>query len=582
MPRAHYHQGSDVKKLRKAALDVLGPSVTEDDLSTILPPKADVQMVKMSNKALVFTVKDQPLFFDPHGRGQVFPTVYTLWAFPNAIKSLLTFSEVSPKVLGGADLMLPGVIAPPEGLPEFDAGEIMVLRIPDNPHPFAVGEMETDSASATASGMKGRGLKVLHHFPDPVWAMGDKSMPCDAFRPERIFPLGTEIQAPASVAPKEKAAPPTAEVAAMGIGDGGGIDSGKTGGMPPIDVSTPAGMDAMFERCFMAGMRDKLADSDLPMRCELFYANCVLPSRPEDVTLDLKKSSFKKQAKLFSVMEKKGLIKCKAIHKQDNIISVNREHKLFLEYCAAVDLAEIATRVDAPGGAAAADGGASTSGGVSGGAKFEITNVYRASTMYRPIFGEKAVGNKDRLYTQQECSEALMEYCTLQKLLKEEGSTAGPDSVVVLDTLLGKELFNKKEAEGPGTEMLLRLVLPRLIKKLQLHTKVCVERPGEERKETILKRNLHPIRVLAEDRHAGRKFITKVSGLEDFCIDPKDFSSTLQRAFSTSCALEKLPGKQETGMEISIQGNVLKELVGILRNDWGIPDKFIEVEDKTK
>ena len=48
----------------------------------------------------------------------------------------------------------------------------------------------------------------------------------------------------------------------------------------------------------------------------------------------------------------------------------------------------------------------------------------------------------------------------------------GPESVVTLDTLLGKELFNKKEAEGPGTEMLLRLVLPRLMKKLQLHTKV--------------------------------------------------------------------------------------------------------------
>jgi len=46
--------------------------------------------------------------------------------------------------------------------------------------------------------------------------------------------------------------------------------------------------------------------------------------------------------------------------------------------------------------------------------------------------------------------------------------------VVVLDMLLGKELFNKKEAEGPGTEMLLRLVLPRLVKKLQLHTKVRV------------------------------------------------------------------------------------------------------------
>jgi hypothetical protein len=41
-------------------------------------------------------------------------------------------------------------------------------------------------------------------------------------------------------------------------------------------------------------------------------------------------------------------------------------------------------------------------------------------------------------------------------------------------------------------------VLPRLIKKLQLHTKVRVERPGAPPEETILKRNVRPIHVQAE------------------------------------------------------------------------------------
>jgi predicted ribosome-associated RNA-binding protein Tma20 len=63
--------GSDVKKLRKEVLAVLGPSVSEEDLNTILAPKAEVMLVKMSNKAVVFTVNGQPLFFDPHGRGGV-------------------------------------------------------------------------------------------------------------------------------------------------------------------------------------------------------------------------------------------------------------------------------------------------------------------------------------------------------------------------------------------------------------------------------------------------------------------------------------------------------------------------------
>jgi translation initiation factor 2D len=402
-PRRPYQRGSDVKKLRKSALEVLGPSVSEEDLNAILPSKADVQLVKMSNKAIVFTVANQPLFFDPDGKGHVFPTVYTLWAFPAAVKSLLTFSEVSPKVLGGADLMLPGVIVPPAGMPEFAADEMMVLRIPENPYPFAVGEMQVDSATATGSGMKGRGLKVLHHFPDPLWAMGDKSLPCDAFRPERVFPLGADLNAStvsssaaaaaaaaaataaaaaATAAATAKAAaaeaaaaatPPTAEVAAMGIRG----DSGGGGGLTPIDVSSPAGMDAMFERCFMAAL-DKLTDAELPVRCELFYAN-VLSSRPDDVTLDLKKSTFKKQAKIFSVMEKRGLITCKAIHKQDNVVSVNRDNKVFLEYCAASEAAGgggTSSTEEGGGG-----GGAIKSGGAANSATFDISNVYRASTV---------------------------------------------------------------------------------------------------------------------------------------------------------------------------------------------------------
>jgi hypothetical protein len=34
-------------------------------------------------------------------------------------------------------------------------------------------------------------------------------------------------------------------------------------------------------------------------------------------------------------------------------------------------------------------------------------------------------------------------------------------------------------------------------------------------------------------------------------------------------------------VEIGIQGNVLRELLTVLKRDWGIPGKFLEVEDKT-
>ena len=149
-----------------------------------------------------------------------------------------------------------------------------------------------------------------------------------------------------------------------------------------------------------------------------------------------------------------------------------------------------------------------------------------------------------------------------------------------LDTLLGKELFGKKEAEGPGSLLAARLVLPRLLKKLQKHVAVSVTR-GAETSTVVLKRALRPIKVRV-DRRGGRKHVTSVSGLEDFAVDPDAFASAAQKSFSAATSSARLPGNAETGVEISIQGNVLRELVHALRVEWGIPGKYIETEDKSK
>lgn len=45
-------------------------------------------------------------------------------------------------MLGGADLFLQGVLAPPGGLPDFLAGSPRSLSVPGNPIPFAGGVMQ--------------------------------------------------------------------------------------------------------------------------------------------------------------------------------------------------------------------------------------------------------------------------------------------------------------------------------------------------------------------------------------------------------------------------------------------------------
>ena len=206
---------SDAKKLRKAAAETMGVDETLLESSGLMPPKSDVVVGKLNN-AKVYCVNDQPLFFDPNGKGgRILPTVYTLWAIPEAMpRGIVTYSEVSPKVLGGADLMLPGFITSDEGFDgdgetsqwaetSFAAGDVLALRARGNPHAFAIGEMAVSKAEAEACGMKGRGLKVMHHYPDALWAMGDKSAPGESFRPERVFRVARHSSPVPDEAPRE-------------------------------------------------------------------------------------------------------------------------------------------------------------------------------------------------------------------------------------------------------------------------------------------------------------------------------------------------------------------------------------------
>ena len=50
----------------------------------------------------------------------------------------------------------------------------------------------------------------------------------------------------------------------------------------------------------------------------------------------------------------------------------------------------------------------------------------------------------------------------------------------------------------------------------------------------------------------------------------------------TSSSVQKLPGKNVTGKEISLQGDVLKELAAFLTDAYGIDAQYISAVSKAK
>lgn len=91
--------GKDVKTLKKS-IQLQFPDLEEDEVALLFPAKAEVALLKLSNRATAYTTNaGSPLFFDPSGRGELLvPTVYALWLCPHLLPPLFTYSEVSPKV----------------------------------------------------------------------------------------------------------------------------------------------------------------------------------------------------------------------------------------------------------------------------------------------------------------------------------------------------------------------------------------------------------------------------------------------------------------------------------------------------
>ena len=408
--------------------------------------------------------------------------------------------------------------------------------------------------------------------------MGDRCTPDPSFTLERVFPIGATLPegvTPASAAVQAPPAAPVAvvaeAVAALSLAPEPAppAAAGAAESEPVPDTSTPEGMDAMLDWCLLRGLVDKVPDSELPIKCEELYSKVLLPARPAGTTVDIKKSGYKKLAKLYSVWEKKGLLTVKAVHKIDNIVAVNRQHAA---YVAAAALAS----------AAAASAGASASAVESAAAPasalIEVDTLYRSSSSLRPIFGDLLSSNKDRLLSEAEISAALRKYGVANGLCPE-----GSDGKLVLDDVLCSGMYGKKEVEVSGTAVPFDDLLARLLSKMSLFTRLRITRAGSAVPEEVLQKNaIKNIRITAEDRHAGRKHVTRVVGVEAFAIDPEELSSRIQKGYNTSCSVAALPGKNETGKEVAAQGNLLAEVADMMRKTYGIPESYLEVVSKLK
>ncbi|ESQ28066.1 hypothetical protein EUTSA_v10018306mg [Eutrema salsugineum] len=587
--------GADRKKLRRTVLNRFS-LLTDELLDAILPPKVEITVSKFQNRVLVYSIEGGcPMFFDIDGRGnEIFPTVFALWEAPEMLPSyMLKGGEVSRYVIGGADLMFPGIWIPAEGFPSFSAGEIWAVKVPGNLAPIAVGFTTMSSAEAIKAGLRGKALRITHYYRDFLWESAEGHyVPNAGFMEDVVMEdpsylasgSGEEIS-DASAGPQTSTGneeDESGDVSDLGpstsVTDAkNGSEEHMVGSMNELnlgdDVSaneantekqntlSPEEVDALLDQCLLQALHTTLKEKDLPIPGSTLWANHVLPCRPSGLTLDIKKSSHKKLSKWLQSKASGGMISVKEDkHKKEIVlISVNRRHPEYSSFKPEKKKAEISE----------SSGDRSTAQAQSE-KMLEIIEVYKPSIHNSAVFA--SVGeDKGKLYTASEASDVVFKYIEKENLVKPTNK-----SMVVLDPILCDALFKGAIKKGSAypSEVHKKDVGSTFIGRMQPNH--VVMRGGEP---VVRKGAIKPVQIMTE-RRQGNKKVTKVSGIETFLIDPDAFGSELQKKFACSTSVGELPGKK--GHEVLIQGGVIDDVARYMVEHYGVPKRFIEVLDKTR
>ncbi|KAI3874886.1 hypothetical protein MKW98_019459 [Papaver atlanticum] len=596
--------GADRKKLKRTAKERF-PQVTDADIDLILPPKTEITVSKFPNRSLVYGIEGgYPMLFDVDGRGnEIFPTVFALWKVPELLPAFtLKGGEVSRFILGGADLMFPGISIPKEGMPSFLSGKPWAVKVPGNPAPIAVGVTTMSSTEALKAGLRGKALRITHYYRDSLWesveghyvpnagffedvVYGDPASSSGSQGPDSVedfgdvhseqtygYAVGGDVevndvkleQDPGASneddMKNETAEQITSDMSGLRVTEN--VSAEESNAEKNQHALSSEEVDALLDKCLLQALHTTVKDKDLPIPGSTLWSNHVLPCRPAGITLDIKKSSHKKLSKWLQSKSSIGLISSKEDkHKKEvMLLAVNRKHSDYNSFKPEMLQPQMV-----------ADNSVSTaSESQPQRPTLEVVEIYKSSVHVNPILGALGV-DTGRYFSASEATDIVSSYVENQNLVKPTNK-----AIVVLDATLCDALFKgtiKKGSTYP-TEIHKKDLGAAFLSRMQPHHRVT---RGSE--SAVRKGALKTVQIVTE-RRQGNKKVTRVSGLESFLVDAEVLASELQKKFACSTTVAELPGKK--GHEVVIQGGVIDNLGKYLLEHYAVPKRFIEVLDKTR
>ncbi|XP_053562567.1 eukaryotic translation initiation factor 2D [Bombina bombina] len=550
-------KGSDRRKLR-ADVSAAYPSLTTENLSDLMPSKEELNIVKVyahkGESVTVYVHNRNPIVFELEKN--LYPTVYTLWSFPDLLPAFTTWPLVLEKLSGGADLMLPGVVVPSCGIPKVQQGTLCAITLVGNRAPMAIGVATMSTAEMLASGMRGKGFSILHTYRDQLWAFGDKSAPPVIEPREYDVAQDEEEQVIQNSLPENQDLETDLEDLALTEEKGataeeveGGIDAQDEMEDTVVSQKTPQeAMDSLLNQCFFHALKHKVKKSDLPLLTSSFLRNFLLPCCPEGQQVDIKKSSYKKMSKFLQTMQQRKILQVKELSKGvDSIVEIDWKHPDIRTF---VPPAPLMTSEDMNGG---------------GELPFqppEISSLYSISAKMMPLFQDTG-HRKGDLLTQSDVRSIIITYVKTNELVHPNNRNFVMINPILCDCLLEKSEQNNILALKWDD------LLSRCLERMQHSYQVLF--PGQS--PIIRKGNIEPVEINVLQRGSNKK-VTVIKNLELYGLDPSSFANILQQRVQASATCSVPPGSKDR-VQVQIQGNQVSQVGKLLLEDFKMSRKYV-------
>ena len=516
------------KSITKGKQNLLNKKDSRGILLKLLPALSDISgadcaliecSCDYSDKACVYLSKaGEEIMGVRINRDEYFPSLCAIWEFRPVMPSIVVRGDVPHYILGGAHLMLPGIMRAPLNSLPFKVGDLVLLKAPRNEFAFAIGKalMSSSEISESPQTAKGKALEVLHFFGDGLWQLGSRAIP-SGFSFDRIEASTSDIVdiAPAPVIVEES------ESADISLNESEYdelvLASFLCAAKCAEEGSLPMNASSLYSR--MQAACRKITRSSSALKAiggEVAKLRTISMEDRSKFKLELKSSSFKQLRNLLQTLQDRNWISFKQIRGEFVIVKISFENPAIKGFN--VPSAEIATDADS----------------LAAPTLVEVAMWFGLNAQWKNIFSE-VVRSELTQGSKKDLSDQLRVYlCTIK---------GGSVSLPGFEGMEKKQLMKRFEDD-----------------LISFHS-FSTELPPRVRKG-----NPPPVKISVK-RIQGNKYCTVIKGLSAYFVAESEIASLLSNRLSVSASV--------TAEGLYCQGQLAGKVEQFLVNTVGVPKSSI-------